>query len=339
MVEGPSGILTVHPKDFRPRYEPSNRNLTWPNGAVATTYNALEPDQLRGPQHDLAWCDELAKWRYLELTWDQLQYGMRVGTHPRKVITTTPRPLKILKELLRDPATFVTKGTTTDNRANLAPSFFTEVVAKYQGTRMGRQELEAEILDDMPGALWQRRWIDDARISESQTPNLVRIVVAIDPAVSSDPETSDETGIVSAGIDANGHGYVLDDVSGIMASNDWAKKAIEIYHSRSADKMIAEVNNGGELVIDTIHSADPTVPCASVHATRGKVLRAEPIALHYEQGRVHHVGSFPKLEDQMCMFTTDLDRARNGSPDRVDALVWAFTELMVKPKRSRFVFG
>ena len=323
MIEGPSGLLTIHPKDFRPHFEPSKRRLTWPNGAVATLYNAVEPDQLRGPQHGLAWLDELAKWRYVVETWDNLQFGMRAGTHPRKIITTTPRPIPLLKQILHDPSTFVTRGSTYDNRANLAPSFFTEVAGRYTGTRLGRQELEAEILDDMPGALWQRAWIDTNRVKESQLPNLVRIVVAIDPAVSSDPDKSDETGIVCAGVDANGHGYVLDDLSGIMAPDDWAKKAVAVYHNRSADRIVAEINNGGEMITNTIRTIDPTVPCVSVTATRGKVVRAEPVSLYYEQGKVHHVGSFAKLEDQLCMFSNDVDRGQHGSPDRADACLAA----------------
>lgn len=324
-----SGILQVHPKDFRPVYESSKRRLTWPNGAIASIYNATEPEQLRGPQHDGAWCDELAKWRYASETWDQLQFGLRLGTNPQVVITTTPKPIKLLKSILIDPGTVCTRGSTFENAGNLAPKFLSTIQRKYEGTRLGRQELEAEILDDIPGALWNRARIEDLRVKPVQVPQLRRIVVSIDPAVTSG-EDSDETGIVVVGLGVNEHGYVLDDASGIYKPNEWAETAIRLYREHRADRIVAEVNNGGEMVENTIRVVDPNVSFKAVHASRGKAIRAEPVSALYEQGRVHHVGAFPLLEDQMCAFTPDFDRkAMKYSPDRMDGLVWALTELMV----------
>jgi len=343
MIEGPAGLLSVHPKEFRPLFQPSVRRLTWPNGAVASLFNAVEPDQLRGPQHSLAWCDELAKWRYVIDTWDNLQFGMRMGDPPRVIITTTPRPLQIIKDLLKDKTTFVTRGSTYDNRANLPRSFFKNTVSKYEGTRLGRQELNAEILDDMLGAMWRREQIENARIrNQDRVPPLSRIVIAIDPAATS-KEKSNETGLIVAGVDDRPshlkHAYVLDDKSGIMAPIEWAKEAVKLHHLRAGDRIVAEVNNGGEMVEATIRSVDPNVPYRAVHATKGKLVRAEPVSALYEQGRVHHVGMFPELEDQMCSFTQDLDRSQHGSPDRVDALVWALSDLMVNAQRPQFVFA
>lgn len=331
LVEGESGVLSVHPKDFRPHYEPSKRRLTWPNGAVATLYNAVEPDQLRGPQHDLAWCDELAKWRYVRDTWDQLQFGLRLGTHPRQIVTTTPRPLPLLKELLAASTTIVTRGSTFENRANLAASFLTQIESRYAGTRLGRQELEAEILDDMPGALWARSVIDETRVKDY--PPLKRVAIAIDPPVTSG-EDADECGIIAAGIDEYGAGFVIGDRSSQGDKpSEWARRAVQAYEMFDGDCIVAEVNNGGEMIEEIIRQVAPNIPVKSVRATRGKFTRAEPVAALYEQRRVHHVGSFPKLEDQMCAMTPDFDPAKAGySPDRLDALVWAMTELMVGPR-------
>jgi phage terminase large subunit-like protein len=333
LVEGESGILAVAPPRFRPIYEPSKRRLTWPNGAIATTFSAEEPDRLRGPQHDAAVCDELGSWSRPE-TWDMLQFGLRLGRTPRCLVATTPRPTKLIRELLaregRDVV--VTRGSTYENRANLAPGFFDQVIRKYEGTRLGRQELNAELLEDTPGALWTHGIIDAARMSAA--PLLQRIVVAIDPAVTSG-EDADETGIVVVGKDANGQGYVLADVSGRYAPTEWAKIAIATYKAHSADRIVGEVNNGGDMVEATLRMVDPNVPFTAVRASRGKVVRAEPIAALYEQGRMHHVGAFPQLEDQMANFTTDFDRAAAGySPDRVDSLVWGCTELLVEPMKS-----
>lgn len=324
-----SGLLQIHPKHFRPTYEPSKRRLTWPNGAVASIYNGTEPDQLRGPQHDAAWCDELAKWQYAQEAWDQLQFGLRTGRNPQVCITTTPRPIGLLKQIINDPGTVATRGSTFENCGNLSPKFLATVKRKYEGTRLGRQELNAELLEDIEGALWKRALIDALRVEERQLPRLNRIVVAIDPNASS-AEDSNECGIICAGLGDDGHGYILDDVSGVMAPNDWAHKAISLLNIRRGDRIVAETNNGGEMVENTLRMVDPNVPYHSVWASRGKVVRAEPITALYEQGRVHHVGSFARLEDQMCAFTIDFDRKEMGySPDRLDALVWALTELMI----------
>ena len=327
LVEGQSGLLRMAPPWNRPQYEPSKRRLTWSNGAIATTFSSEEADRLRGPEHDAAWADELAAWTDPQATWDMLMFGLRLGKRPRWLATTTPRPIKLLKELLaregRDVV--VTRGSTFENEANLAPTFLAAVRQRYEGTRLGRQELNAELLTDMPGALWQMDWLDRDRVSV--VPEMRRIVVAIDPAVSNN-EGSDETGIVVAGVTKDQQIYVLEDLSGKMAPHEWAAKAIAAYRRHKADRILAEVNNGGAMVEATIRALDRLVSFKAVHASRGKVVRAEPIAALYEQRKVHHVGNFSVLEDQMCAFTSDFDRARVGySPDRVDALVWALTEL------------
>lgn len=325
MVEGVSGVLRTAPPWMRPIYEPSKRRVTWPNGAIATTFSSEEADRLRGPEHDAAWADELGAWQDPQAAWDMLQFGLRLGAHPRCLVTTTPRPIKLLKELLARSDVVVTRGSTFDNAANLAPTFLAAVKQRYEGTRLGRQELNAELLTDMPGALWQHEWLERHRLKAA--PELRRIVVAIDPAVSNN-EGSDETGLVVAGIAADKQIYVLEDLSGRYAPHEWARKAIEAYRRHKADRILAEVNNGGAMVEETIRHIDRSVSFRSVHASRGKVVRAEPISALYEQQRVHHVGLFSTLEDQMCAFTSDFDRARNGySPDRVDALVWALSEL------------
>jgi predicted phage terminase large subunit-like protein len=331
MVEGESGLLRLAPSWNVPQYEPSKRRLTWKNGAMATLFSAEEADRLRGPQFDAAWADELAAWQNPQDVWDMLMFGLRLGKHPRWLATTTPRPVKLLRSLLaregKDVA--VTRGSTFENEANLAPTFIQALRDRYEGTRLGRQEIYAELLSDNPGALWQAEWIDRDRLAKNpdRDPDLKRIIVAIDPAVSNN-EGSDETGIVVAGVDKNGRMYVLEDKSGRYAPHEWAGEAIHAYRRHRADRIIAEVNNGGLMVENTIRAVDSRVSFKAVHASRGKVVRAEPISALYEQRRVHHVGIFPTLEDQMCAFTSDFDRSRNGySPDRVDALVWALTEL------------
>ena len=327
MIEGPSGILAACAFGGNaPTYEPSNRRIVWPNGAIAGVFSADDPDSLRGPEHDLAWSDEIAKWRYAREAWDMLQLGLRIG-RPRQVVTTTPRPLPIVREIMSARGTIVVRGSTYENRSNLAPEFFRTVTSRYEGTRLGRQELEGELLEDVPGALWKRDWIDRDRITEAPT-RLRRVVVAVDPAVSSQ-EASDETGIVVAAIGEDDHAYILEDRSAKFTPDGWAKEAIAAYRARLADRVVAEVNQGGDMVEATLRMADPTVSYKAVHASRGKVIRAEPIAALYEQRKVHHVGSFPLLEEQMCAFVSDFDRRRGGSPDRLDALVWALTELMV----------
>ena len=329
MVEGESGVLAVSPPGSYPLYEPAKRRLTWPNGAIATLYSADEPNRLRGPQHDAAWCDELAAWRRPE-AWDMLMLGLRLGDDPRAVITTTPKPVRLIRTLL-DPNradVAVTRGTTYDNRANLTAVFFDHIIRRYEGTRLGRQELHAELLEDVPGALWTRETVERARLPEA--PRLRRVVVAIDPAITSG-EGADETGIVVAGIGLDGRGYVLDDLSCRASPAEWARRAEAAYRTWQGDRIVAEVNNGGDLVEATIRTVDPNLPFKPVRASRGKATRAEPVAALYEQGRVHHVGAFPALEDQLCAFTSDFDRRMAGySPDRLDALVWALTELMIE---------
>lgn len=331
MVLGESGLLAVHPKDFRPDWSPTNRCVTWPNGAKAWTYNATEPDQLRGPQHDGAWTDELAKFQYAQETWDQLQFGLRLGVAPRQLVTTTPRPIPVIRKLLNDPQTTITRGRTYDNASNLAAPFLKQIEDRYGGTRLGRQELEGEILDDMPGALWNREMLDATR--QPDAPELDRIVVAVDPAATSGEE-ADETGIVAVGIardaDGNTRGYVLADRSLRGSPDEWAAAAVNLYHELDADRIIAEKNQGGEMVSAVLRAKDRNVPVTLVTATRGKVVRAEPISALYEQKRVHHIGRFDKLEDQMCLFTRDIDRSPGNSPDRVDALVWGLSSLFDK---------
>lgn len=339
IVEGPAGILATHPAAFRPKYTPSNRRLTWPNGTIGSLYNATEPDQLRGPQHGAAWLDELAKWRYAQETWDMLQFGLRMGDKPKQVITTTPRPIKLIKSLVSQEGdgVFVTRGKTLDNRANLAPDFVKVIQRRYEGTRLGRQELDAEILDDVPGALWTRSMLDEARIprnrdgSMPKLPTMQRIVVAIDPAITAPIdgvvlEETAETGIVICGLGEDGRGYVFDDLTCRLGPNGWARRAISGYDIYHADTLVAEVNQGGAMVDSVLRSVRPTIPLQMVRASRGKVTRAEPVAALYAQGRVSHIGALPDLEDQMVLFT-QFGIEGSTTADRVDALVWALTEL------------
>ncbi len=325
IVEGDSGFLSVCPLDFMPIYEPSKRRLTFPNGATVSLYSAEEPLRLRGPQFDGAWLDELCHFKYPE-TYDMLMFGLRLGRNPRCMITTTPRPTPLLKKIRTQSATVETLSTTYDNRANLASAFFTDIVSQYEGTRLGRQELLAEILDDTPGALWSLDAIDALRVSEH--PVLTRVVVAIDPSVS-DTATSHEAGIVAVGRGNNGHGYVLADGSTKGSPDTWMSKAIILYHQYEADKIIAEVNNGGDLIERLLHVIAPSIPYKKVHASRGKVTRAEPVAARYERKEIHHVGTFPLLEDQMCAMVPGVKSQRDD--DRADALVWAITYLFEQP--------
>jgi predicted phage terminase large subunit-like protein len=320
IIEGESGILAVCPTKERPIYEPSKRRLTWPNGAVATAYSAEEPDRLRGPQHTHAYCDEVAAWAHPE-AWDMMLMGLRLGTRPRVVATTTPRMVPLMRTIQASPGLVVTRGKTLDNAANLAPSFLSGLMARYEGTRIGRQELDGEDLDDNPDALWSREVIDACRLREA--PELARVVVAIDPAATSNAD-SDETGIVVAGLGTDGRGYVLADRSGRFKPDAWARRAVEAYHEHRADRIIAEGNQGGEMVAHVLGTVEAGLPLRIVHATRGKLTRAEPIAALYEQGRVSHVGGLPQLEDQLCTWMPG-----SASPDRLDALVWALTELML----------
>jgi len=328
VVEGESGILRISPPGERPEWNSSRRRLTWPNGAIATTYSADEPDQLRGPQHDAAWLDELASWRYPE-AFDQLRFGLRLGERPQVVVTTTPRPTPIVTGLIRAPGTVVTRGRTRDNAVNLAAGVVADLERRYAGTRLGRQELDGEILTDAPGALWKWAAIEAARVETA--PPLRRVVVAIDPAATSGDE-SDETGIVVAGLGWDDRVYVLADASGRYAPTEWARRAVAAYRTHGADRIVAEVNNGGEMVAATLRMIDPGAPVRTVHASRGKAVRAEPVAALYEQGRVSHVGPMPQLEDQMTTWDPGVSRK---SPDRMDALVWALTDLAVDPQRER----
>lgn len=322
IVEGESGILAVHAPGERPTWEPSRRRLTWPNGSMATTYSADVPDQLRGPQHHYAWADELASWERPD-TWDQLIFGLRLGITPQVVVTTTPRPTPIIRALLTAPGTVVTRGRTLDNRANLAPGVVADLQRRYGGTRLGRQELDGEVLTDTPGALWTWDRIDAARVTVA--PQLRRVVVAIDPAVSAG-EGSDETGIIVCGIGFDGRGYVLEDASGKYSPDGWARRAVHLAAEHKADRIVAEVNNGGQLVEHTLRTVDRAVAYKAVHASRGKATRAEPVAALYEQGRVSHIGRLDALESQMTGWDPSTS---TKSPDRIDALVWALTELMV----------
>jgi phage terminase large subunit-like protein len=330
MVEGDSGILSVCPPWNRPHYEPSKRRLTWPCGAMATTYSADEPERLRGPQHDTAWCDELAAWRY-PAAWDMLMFGLRLGDNPRACVTTTPKPTPLIKAIRSDPNTATTRGTTYDNRDNLAAALFDQIITRYEGTRFGRQELLGELLEDVPGALWTFDLIDKARIARvPDGVSLARVAVAIDPAVTSD-EGSDETGIVVVGVGSDDKLYVLADRTIKASPVEWARVAVKAYREFAADRIVAETNNGGDMIEAVIRTVDPGVAYIKVTASRGKVTRAEPISALYEQGKVYHVGAFPELEAQMCEWVPGMD-----SPDRMDALVWAATYLTMTYSAGAF---
>lgn len=337
MVKGMSGILACSPPWFMPVYNPSTRSLTWPNGSHATTYSADEPDQLRGPQHSSGWADEFASWQYAD-AWDQLIFGLRIepapGVIPQCIVTTTPRNTKAVKALVADPDTVVTRGKTYDNRDNLSPKFIKEIDKRYKGTRLGRQEIEGEIIDDIDGALWKRQWIEDFRVSKH--PELKRIVVAVDPPASS-PETSEEPaecGIVVVGLGMDDHGYVLADFSTVGTPDEWAGEVLRAYLLFEADSVIGEVNNGGDMVGAVIKNAAKDkglkyVAYRTVRATRGKQLRAEPVSLLYQRGLLHHCGVFPDLEDQQCNWIPG-----EKSPDRLDACVWGVFDLKIDEKED-----
>lgn len=324
MVEGVSGVLAVHPRHERPLWTPSRRRLEWPNGAVAHVFSAEDPEALRGPQFAAAWCDELCKWRHAEETWDMLQFGLRLGDRPRELVTTTPRPVGLLKKLLADPRTAVTQAATRANAWNLAPSFLETVVGRYAGTRLGRQELDGELIEERADALWTRAMIEGARAVAA--PPLMRIVVAVDPPASSG-RRADACGLVVAGIDEQGLCHVLEDGTMERARPaEWAARAVGLFHRHQADALVVEVNQGGEMATAVLRETDDSVPVTAVRATRGKYLRAEPVAALYEQGRVRHAGTFPALEDEMTDFGPG-GLSNGRSPDRLDALVWAVTAL------------
>jgi phage terminase large subunit-like protein len=337
MIEGQAGLQRIAPPGDYPVF--SRGRLTWPNGAVAQIFSAERPDRLRGPQHAVGWADELAAWKYPDDTWSNFEFGLRVGKSPRAMITTTPRPIKIIRQLVADPQCAVRRTSSYANRAHLPERYFSKIIARHEGTRLGRQEIYAEILDDVPGALWTRDVLERDRLPyDAKLPDLSRIVVAIDPAMTSG-EDADETGIIVAGKTYSGHAYVLADRSGHYQPTEWAREAIAQYHypGRHADRIVAEINAGGEMVENTLRMVDAGVPYKGVHASRGKVIRAEPVSALYEQGKVHHVGYFPELEDQQTSFTVDYDRDLNGSPDRVDALVWAITELLIEDSGNSYL--
>ena len=329
MIEGPSGLLAVAPAAERPQWKPSLRRLEWPSGAVAHAFSAEDPDSLRGPQFEAAWADELGKWRYAQETWDMLQFGLRLGHRPRQAVTTTPRTIPLIRRLVDAPGVVTTTAATADNAGNLAPGFLAQVTAAYGGTRLGRQELEGELIEDRPDALWRREAIEAARVAAA--PALMRIAVAVDPPATSGRDAG-ACGIVAAGVDAGGMGYVIADatVAGV-APEAWAAQAVALYRRLQADALVAEVNQGGDMVAAVLRVVDPAVPVTSVVATRGKYARAEPVSALYAQGRVRHVGAYPALEDEMCDFgPAGLSNGR--SPDRLDALVWALTHLMLAPR-------
>ena len=334
MVFGDSGILACSPPDRRPVWEATRRRLVWENGAIAEAHSASSPEALRGPQFDAAWVDELAKWRLSTEAWDMLQFGLRLGDHPRQVVTTTPKNVEVLKRILETPSTVTTTAPTEANRAYLASSFLAEVRARYGGTRIGRQELDGVLLEDIEGALWSTDMLERARCKEC--PVFDRIVVAVDPAVSSG-KASDACGIVVVGADLSGErkdwrAVVLEDATVQGASpTGWAEAVVAAYERHNADRVVAEVNQGGDLVEEMLRQISPLTPYKAVRATKGKVARTEPIAALYEQGRVSHHGDLGALEDQMCQMAVTGFQGR-GSPDRVDALVWALTELMGGPE-------
>lgn len=331
MVEGVSGLIGVHAPDERPHYDVSRNQIQWPNGAVAQMFAADDPDNLRGPQFDAAWCDELAKWRRAQHGWDMLQFALRLGEHPQAVVTTTPRPLQLIKRLIADEATVTTRARTTDNAANLAPSFLAGILKRYGGTALGRQEIDGEIVEDRGGGLWRKSWLDQHRIAAP--PELKRIVVAVDPPVTSSA-TSDACGIIVAGLGEDGRAYVIADrtIRGREPAV-WARAAVAAYRDFAADRIVAEVNQGGDLVLGVMRQVELSVPIRAVRATRGKWVRAEPVSALYAEGRVVHVGEFPELEAQMCAFGAD-GLAQGRSPDRLDALVWALTDLMLTAART-----
>lgn len=332
MVEGESGLLGVFPESRKPFYEPSKRRVTFSTGAVATLRSADKPEGLRGLQHDTLWMEEPAAWRYLTEAVDMLMFGLRLGPNPQWIATSTPKPKRVIREWMADPDVHVTEGSTYDNLMNLAPKFIARIIGKYEGTRLGRQEIWAEVLEDIPGALWTRKGIEARRVDHVPR-ELERVVVAIDPPGSHDEDDSAEAGIVVAGLAADGDAYVLEDRSKIASPGEWAREVIAAYEHHHADLVVAEVNFGGDMVEHTIATEDGRVPVKVVHASKGKRVRAEPIANLFDPDkryapRAWFAGSFPDLEDQCCTFVPD---SGEPSPDRMDAMVYAITELMLEP--------
>ena len=345
MVEGASGLLAVAPRWNRPDYAPALRRLTWPGGAVAMLFGAAEPDALRGPQFSHGWADEIGKWASGEAAWDNLMMAMRLGDDPRVVATTTPRPVPLVRALAaRDGAdVVVTRGRTADNAANLAPGFVAAMAERYGGTRLGRQELDGELIEEAEGALWSRDLIERCRVrhvpgrADGQAV-LSRVVVAVDPPAS---VGGDACGIVVAGLGGDGRAYVIADASVAgLSPEGWARAVAAAATAHGADKVVAEANNGGAMVASVLHAAEETMPVTLVHASRGKAARAEPVAALYEAGRVAHRGAFPQLEDEMCGLIAGGGYVGPGrSPDRADALVWALSELMLGKRGQARVRG
>jgi phage terminase large subunit-like protein len=334
MIEGVSGLLSIHERRERPEWQPSRRRVVWPNGSVAHAFSSEDPESLRGPQFAAAWADELAKWRHAEATWDMLQFGLRLGDHPRQMVTTTPRPVPLLRRLIADATTAVSHATTRMNRMNLSPAFLTRVVGRYAGTRLGRQELEGEMIEDRADGLWQRGDIERLRV-DAAPDRLGRIVVAVDPPAS---QRSGTCGIVAAGV-LDDTAYVLADATiAEVRPDQWAARALGLYRRIGADALVAEINQGGDMVTAVMREIDRHVPVTPVRATRGKWLRAEPVAALYAQGRVRHVGALPELEDELCDFGPD-GLSAGRSPDRLDALVWAVTALMLGDAKEPRVRG
>ena len=329
MVRGESGILACCRRDERPRFFAADLRLEWPNGAVSSLFSAEEPDRLRGKQHMKLWCDELAAWRQPD-AFDQAMLGLRLGDKPQAIVTTTPRPSKIIKALAAGKDTIVTRGSTFDNRAHLARAFFERITARYKGRAIGRQELFAEIVEEAPGALWTRALIERQRVAPEAAPKeFAEIVVAVDPPARSGSK-SDECGLVVAAKAESGLFYVLADLTSQGETpGAWGARVGAAFRGFNANRVVAEINNGGDMVAEVLRQSEPNLPVRAVHATRGKFLRAEPIAAAYERGLVFHIGAFAKLEDQLCALTPDFDRRAMGfSPDRADALVWALADLL-----------
>ncbi len=328
MVEGESGLLSIAPEDMRPNFEPSLHRLVWPNGAMAKLYSAAEPEGLRGPEHHIAWADECAKWDNADAVWDNMAMSLRLGTAPKVVATTTPRPVPLIRRLMGEAGVTTTRGRMADNALNLAEPFVDAMQSVYAGTRLGRQELDGELIDDVDGALWTRAMI--AAASTDRTPVLVRVVIGVDPPAGS---KGDACGIVAVGLGEDGRAYVLADASlGGASPEGWARKVAQVAENWNADRVIAEANNGGDMVESVLRGAAHSLPVRLVHAARGKVARAEPVAALYERGKVRHAGRFPELEDELCgLCAGGAYHGPGRSPDRADALVWAVTELMLKP--------
>lgn len=330
MIEGPSGLMSCYPPNEKPIYNPTRHLVTFPSGAIGITRSADEPERLRGPQFTKFWADELAAWRFVDEAWEQLVYGLRLpGPAIRGLISTTPKPIKVFKEIVADVDTVITRGSSYANRANLSDVFYKKIIKPREGTRLGRQEIFAELLEDTPGALWTQEMISSKRAALNQVPmeNVVRIVIGVDPAVTSGEDSAD-TGIIVAGLTLNGHVLVYDDGTCHESPLGWAREVLRLGKKWNVDRVVGETNNGGDLVESNIRAVWPNLPFRKVHASRGKLTRAEPVANLYEQGLVHHVGTFSQLESQMCTYVPGQDEK---SPDRMDALVWAITELVIDP--------